>query len=223
MMALALCACAPPASPPPSNPPQSPDAANALTSLPSASEAAALLAQLLPFAGDRYFSSTPYYRDAFGEAWVDVDHNSCNTRDDLLAARLVDVQLRDNGCYVDSGILHDPYTGATVAFERGPDTSPLVQIDHVVSLWEAWSTGAEAWTADQRLAFANDPLNLIATTEQANDDKGALSIAEWQPSTSSGRCDVARRVVAVKTKYGLEIRDADRAELATLLAECPRA
>ncbi len=32
----------------------------------------------------------------------------------------------------------DPYTGATIDFVRGPDTSSAVQIDHVVSLSDAW-------------------------------------------------------------------------------------
>lgn len=188
--------------------------------LPTVDEARILLEEI-PAYPDPYYHTDTYLRAEFGEAWVGLDPDSCNTRDQVLATQLVDVVYRDNGCYVDSGTLHDPYTGATVYFERGPDTSPLVQVDHVVSLWEAWATGADTWTFDQRVAYANDPLNLMATTEAANDDKYGLSIAEWAPSTSTGQCEVALRVIAVKVKYQLEIRELDRQALEVLLDECP--
>ena len=53
-------------------------------------------------------------------------------------------------CVVLAGTLHDPYTGATVAFTRGPGTSERVQIDHVVALSDAWQTGAQALDAGTR-------------------------------------------------------------------------
>jgi hypothetical protein len=39
-----------------------------------------------------------------------------------------------NDCIVLTGTLHDPYTGTTIAFQRGQDTSDDVQIDHVLSV-----------------------------------------------------------------------------------------
>ena len=47
-----------------------------------------------------------------------------------------------NNCIVLTGTLHDPYTGTTIAFQRGQATSDDVQIDHVVALSNAWQTGA---------------------------------------------------------------------------------
>ncbi len=73
-----------------------------------------------------------FQRFRFGEAWSDdVDvafgHNGCNTRDDILRRDLADLQVRPGTCFAQSGVLHDPYTGASIDFVRGPDTSSTVQ------------------------------------------------------------------------------------------------
>ncbi|BBE49216.1 hypothetical protein G9444_6633 (plasmid) [Rhodococcus erythropolis] len=83
---------------------------------------------------------TGYSRDQFGQAWsddVDVEfgHDGCDTRNNLLASRLTDVVFKEGKkqCVVLSGTLADPYTGKTINFVRGQDTSTAVQIDHVLS------------------------------------------------------------------------------------------
>jgi hypothetical protein len=58
--------------------------------------------------------------------------------------------------------LVDPYSGRTIAFQRGQSTSDDVQIDHVVALSDAWQKGAQGLDETRRRAFANDPLNLLA-------------------------------------------------------------
>src|ERR1700730_351751 len=80
-----------------------------------------------------------FQRFRFGEPWsddvsVEFGHNGCNTRDDILSRDLADLQVRPGTCFAQSGLLHDPYTGATIAFVRGPDTSSAVQIDRVVAV-----------------------------------------------------------------------------------------
>ena len=86
---------------------------------------------------------TGYDRSAkFGTAWLDVDRNGCDTRNDILARDLVEV-VRSGPCRVLSGSLNEPFTGKTVGFVRGASTSSLVQIDHIVSLSNAWQTGAQ--------------------------------------------------------------------------------
>lgn len=79
-------------------------------------------------------STDGYERDAFGAGWRDPDRNGCDARNDMLRRDLVDVVVRDGtqGCVVDAGTLHDPYTGQSIAFVKGPDSAD-VQIDHMVS------------------------------------------------------------------------------------------
>ena len=85
-----------------------------------------------------------YTRDAFGRGWIDVDRNGCDTRNDILRRDLTDTVLKPgtSGCVVATGRLVDPYTGRTIDFVKGDKTSTAVQIDHVVSLSDAWQKGA---------------------------------------------------------------------------------
>jgi len=54
---------------------------------------------------------------------------------------------------------------------HGNRTSTAVQIDHVVSLGDAWRTGAQQLTGAQRVALANDPINLFAVDARSNAQK----------------------------------------------------
>jgi hypothetical protein len=93
-------------------------------------------------------SMSGYSRAQFGAAWSDDNsdpdgHNGCDTRNDILRRDLVDLVMKagTGGCTVASGVLHDPYGGTSISFVRGPD-SAVIQIDHVVALGDAWTTGA---------------------------------------------------------------------------------
>src|SRR4051812_28754165 len=124
-----------------------------------------------------------YDRDAFGPAWADVDRNGCDTRNDILRRDLEDVVARygTHGCVVLTGTLADPYSGKDISFVRGQDTSTAVQIDHVVALSDAWQKGAQAWDDTRRLAFANDPLELLAVDGGLNQSKRDGDAATWLP------------------------------------------
>jgi hypothetical protein len=163
---------------------------------------------------------TGYDREGrFGEAWLDVDGNGCDTRDDVLARDLDDV-LRDGPCRVVRGVLHDPYTGRVIPFQRGEATSPDVQIDHVVALSDAWQKGAQQLTDDQRVAFANDPRNLLAVDGPINTEKGDGDAATWLPPERAFRCDYVARQVDVKAAYGLWVTPAEHDAIARVLADC---
>ena len=82
--------------------------------------------------------STGYDRDSFGFRATDDDGDGCDVRDDVLARDLTDVIFSAaKRCQVSSGTLADPYTGKTILFVRGRNTSAAVQIDHVVALANA--------------------------------------------------------------------------------------
>ncbi len=119
--------------------------------------AGATLAQLstLPIKGRA--PKTGYDRDLFGQAWSDDvsvagGHNGCDTRNDILARDLVDIAYKPGtrDCVVLSGTLTDTYTGTSIAFTRGQETSTAVQIDHVVALSDAWQKRPTARCADPR-------------------------------------------------------------------------
>jgi hypothetical protein len=167
--------------------------------------------------------TTGYDRDEFGSGWVDTDHDGCDTRNDVLARDLTGetFQPGTRDCVVLSGTLADPYSGTTIEFRRGQDTSDDVQIDHVVALSDAWQKGAQGWDAATRTAFANDPLNLLAVDGPLNQQKGDGDAATWLPPDRGYRCAYVARQVAVKLTYGLWVTAAERDAAAGVLAGCP--
>ena len=165
--------------------------------------------------------NTPdYKRDEFGPRWSDIDHNGCDTRNDILQRDLTDVtfKLGTHDCVVITGLLDDNFTGQQIEFVK--TRAGEVQIDHMVPLSWAWQNGATEWSADKRQQFANDPLNLSAVSGSANASKGDRGPASWRPENASYRCEyVAHFVLVVKT-YDLTIGDRDRQSARRQLAGC---
>lgn len=164
--------------------------------------------------------ATGYDRTAdFGSPWLDVDHNGCDTRNDVLARDLTDV-VRRGPCTVLSGVLLSPYSGARIDFVRGDTTSTRVQIDHVVALENAWVTGAQQRSAEQRQALANDPENLFAVDQHQNAQKRSGDAATWLPADTAFRCTYVAHQVSVKSKYGLWVAPAEHDAMVRVLDHC---
>lgn len=163
-----------------------------------------------------------YSREEFGPAWADVDHNGCDTRNDVLARDLEGETFKPGtqDCVVATGTLADKYTGTTLSFVRGNTTSSAVQIDHIIPLGNAWETGAQQLSAEQRKQLANDPLNLMAADGPTNGAKGARDAATWLPPNKAFRCEYVARQTAVKAKYQLWVTPAEHDAMADILASC---
>ncbi len=185
---------------------------------PSTSGDAAAALETLPVKGRA--PKTGYARSQFGDGWTDTDGNGCDTRNDILRRDLVD-QRTSSRCVVSAGVLNDPYSGAVVQFLRGKTTSDDVQIDHVVSLADAWQKGAQQASRPSREAFANDPLNLLAVRGDLNLQKGDGDAATWLPPLRVYRCAFVARQVAVKAKYSLWVTSAEHDAIAGILTNCP--
>lgn len=182
-----------------------------------AADARALLATL-PVKGKA--AGTGYDRTGeFGSAWIDVDHNGCDTRNDVLARDLSRI-VRQGPCKVVTGTLVSPYTGATIDFVRGNTTSTLVQIDHVVALENAWRTGAQQLSQSEREALANDPANLFAVDGRSNSQKRSGDAATWLPANTAFRCTYIEHQVTVKGKYRLWVAPAERDAMVRVLDAC---
>ncbi len=156
----------------------------------------------------------------FGPAWSDVDHNGCDTRNDILQRDLTEVTFTDDpgGCVVASGRMVEPYTGAHVTFSRSDPTT--IQIDHLVPLHAAWALGAWAWEPELRTAFANDPVNLVAVDGPANQAKSDSLVDRWRPDNEAVHCVYAVNTVDVHHRYGLGVTTGERRALAGMLDRC---
>lgn len=206
-----------------------PSAARTPAPVPSAApldpgyDAARRMLDTLPVKGWDRVQDFKRYR--FGERWsddvnVEFGHNGCNTRDDILRRDLTRTELRRGTCLVQRGVLHDPYSGQTVEFVRGPETSAAVQVDHLVSLADAWYKGARDWDDVRRRDFANDPRNLAAVSAQANFDKAFRDAAGWLPANAAFECEFVARQVTVKTDYGLWVSANEKTAMHRVLRRC---
>ena len=187
------------------------------TSAPGVGSETALAALgLLPVKGRA--PMTGYDRDRFGPAWLDADRNGCDTRNDILSEYLQVITLEDNGCVVAAGDYDDPYTGVWIDYWQG--NGALIDIDHVVSLGNAWATGAFSWEIKKRAAFANDPLNLLPADAGANRQKGDGDAATWLPANKPFRCAYVSRQIAVKAKYDLAVTEPEKTAIERVLTTC---
>lgn len=157
----------------------------------------------------------PYDRDLF-PTWLDLDLNGCDARDDTLTAES-EVPVGRDGCDVTGGRWTSLYDGVVVT-----DPSRL-DIDHVVPLGDAWRSGAHAWDATRRAAFANsldDPDHLIAVTASTNRSKGDSAPDQWRPPQERSWCRYATAWSTIKITWSLTVTTSERDALGEMLATC---
>ena len=170
-----------------------------------------------------------YRRAAFGDAWDDDNdapggHNGCDTRDDILDRDLVDktyVSIKRCPNAVATGTLHDPYTNATIAFQRGAKVGESVQIDHIVPLAYAWDMGASAGRIPSGCVSPTTRPTCWPSQGQANQDKGDLPPALWMPPNKAFACQYAMQFIAVLRGYQLPVDQASSGALRQAAATCP--
>ncbi len=161
---------------------------------------------------------TGYARTEFSDGWAQT--SLCDVRNLVLKRDMQVVMQAEDGCTVLSGTLIDPYTGTQITFQRGEDTSSLIQIDHVVALSDAWQKGAQALSVDERFQFHNDTLNLLAVDGPTNQKKGDSDAASWLPPNRDYRCRYVARQIAVKKKYRLWVTEAEKSAMVRVLDGC---
>ncbi|MFE9446667.1 HNH endonuclease family protein [Streptomyces sp. NPDC006602] len=99
-----------------------------------------------------------------------------------------------------------------------------IDIDHMVPLAESWNSGASAWSAQERTAYANDlddARALIAISAASNRSKSDQDPATWQPPAEAHRCTYATDWITIKIRWCLTIDPAEQAALTGILDGCP--
>lgn len=175
-----------------------------------------------------------YDRERYFGGWASNGCGSATTRDTILARDLKDA-VKNSKCQVTSGTLSDPYTGRTIQFRRGRNTSSVVQIDHVVALLDAWESGARDWDQAKRVEYANSPDVLLASDGPANMAKGSgldvngTSLYRsqhsgapdiWMPDNKAYRCDYMAKRATIKSKWGLTMTPREKQQTVSVLSQC---
>lgn len=145
-----------------------------------------------------------YSRSLYG-SWIRVRSN-CNTR-----CAVLEEERRSDGTW------YSWYDGRTISNSSGLD------IDHMVPLAEAHSSGAWQWDASRKRQYANDithPEVLTAVSASSNRSKGSRDPAEWKPSDQDAWCDYATDWITVKTVWNLTSDQAEITGLEQMLDTC---
>ncbi|WP_406363822.1 HNH endonuclease family protein (plasmid) [Streptomyces sp. NBC_00715] len=143
--------------------------------------------------------------------------DGCDTRKEVILAEAVDVPEVGPRCALTGGRWWSQYDQVWVA------SASSLDVDHMVPLAEAWDSGAAAWSAARREAYANDqgaPNSLIAVSGSSNRSKADKDPAAWLP-VPADRCAYAADWVADKLRWGLTADAAERDALARLSEGCP--
>jgi hypothetical protein len=164
---------------------------------------------------DRPSPGAPYRRDDWSH-WDDVDGNGCDARQDALLrwSTAVPTLDPDRRCKVVAGVWVSPYDGAIAS------SPSQIEIDHLVPLAEAHRSGGWRWDPAQRRRFANDPIELVATSSPSNQSKGDDRPDEWRPSRTEAWCAYADAWVVVKATYELTVTTSERDALGQMLDTC---
>lgn len=177
------------------------------------------LDQLLAMLDTAPEDRTGYDRGLFRH-WVDANGDGCNTRREVLITEAVVPPTVGGGCSLIGGRWLSLYDGLLLT-----DASKL-DIDHVVALGEAWDSGASSWSADRRMAFANDlevSWALIAVSAASNRSKSDEDPADWLPPDSDDLCPFISAWIAVKVRWDLSVDQRERDVLSDRVGECPGA
>ena len=155
------------------------------------------------------------YDRALFDHWRDIDGDGCDSRDQVLKRDSISLpQVDPVNCNVVAGDWISPYDGA-----RWSNPSDI-DIDHVVALKEAWDSGAWAWSAAQRKAYANDTSDnrtLLAVTDSVNQSKSDKDPSNWLPPLQSYTCTYLGNWIAVKVRWNLSMDSSEFGRIKNLL------
>jgi len=88
----------------------------------------------------------------------------------------------------------------------------IINIDHIVSLKDAYDSGAQLWGGLKKEAFANDRFNHVPSCSRINSSKGSGGPTDFLRRSNDGKgleyeivrfCEYVKKYYAVKVKYGL--------------------
>lgn len=163
------------------------------------------------------FAGHSFDRDLF-KYESDLDSDGHWTRSEILMRdSTVEVHSawRNGRSYIDIGNWFSPLDGRSYTY------SSEIEVDHLVSLKEAWDSGAWRWSTEKLRLYANDleyP-TLTVMSIHSNRSKGEKDFAEYK--IDYAKCWFAQMWVLVKFRWKLTVDPTEKNALSVILnGEC---
>ena len=134
------------------------------------------------------------------------------------------------GSLITSAVVANSYNRDSFYFQSyKPNTSigfytnqscDFINIDHVVSLKDAYNSGAASWSTYKKRTFANDRANHVPSCGRVNSSKGSAGPKDFLRRSNDGKgleyeivrfCEYVEKYHAVKVEYGLPFEGNDNA------------
>lgn len=186
----------------------------------------------------------PDYKRSDWGRWLSTGERGLNgCRFDTRHSQLRDAGIRSpktfvmsdekgKSCRVRSITITDAYTGIPYT-----GSARKVDVEEVVPMAEAHRSGGWKWTADEKQAFHNDPLNHVLVHESVNSSKsdrdpggqrfgkknGVQVIIQgkpWLPPDREAKCRFGVTWLTVKAKYRLAMDAAEVGGIVKAVAAC---
>ena len=103
------------------------------------------------------------------------------------------------------------------------DDPHAVDVDHLVPLENAHSSGGWAWSSAKKREYANwleDPDHLIAVTMEANRSKEERRPEGWRPPDEGYWCQYAGDWTEIKAEWGLTMTEPEAEAVVEMLGTC---
>lgn len=149
---------------------------------------------------------------------LDGDGDCQSTRQEMLilTSRAEVRYTNPRNCVVRTGEWFDEYTGKTF------NVAVQVDIDHVIPLMYAHTHGGDRWSQGRKLAFANDPMNIMLVEKREIRRKSDRGPDRYLPRKEF-QCSYVRLWEAIADKYNLTLSTRDRSKISRVLRDCPEA
>lgn len=145
----------------------------------------------------------------------DFDGDCQNTRNEILVAtsRAPVRFTNPRNCEARTGQWFDEYTGKSFT------VAAQIALDHIIPLRYAHNQGGDRWPPNKKVAFANDPMNLILTERSEIRRKGERGPRRYLPRDEY-QCDYVRQWLAIAEKYELRLANTDKNRINAILRDC---
>jgi hypothetical protein len=160
-------------------------------------------------------SRDKFYNEADWPFDEDFDGDCQNTRNEILVAtsRAPVRYTNPRNCEARTGEWFDEYTGETFT------VAAQIDLDHIIPLRYAHSQGGDRWPLNKKVAFANDPMNLILTERSEIRRKGERGPTRYLPRDEY-QCAYVRQWLAIAEKYDLRLANGDKNRITVILRDC---